>query len=201
MARGFDVQNHNGALTMEEPEFGTPKHFAKACGSFVIWMKDLQSHCMRLAFYNIWMVDHFLPTCIVNTLIQRRGLYNAWKWLTSSFPVRIEMLRLMNKRVLKLLIFGSDDINNSNFENANKYINKSWWYLLKHVCFIVKLNDFVISVYIFNGRKQMLVNTIGILPVLRMHGLHDKRHLLAKLRICDSENSVSFRKIDSDWLY
>ena len=34
---------------------------------------------------------------IVNTLIWRRGHYNASKLLTSSFPVRIEMLRLMNK--------------------------------------------------------------------------------------------------------
>ena len=35
----------------------------------------------------------------------------------------------------------------------------------------------------------MLVDTIGILSALRMHGLHDKRHLLAKLRICSSLNS------------
>ena len=47
---------------------------------------------------------------------------------------------------------------------------------------------FVIPVYIFNGRKQTLVDTIGILSALRMRGLHDKRHLLAKLRICGSEN-------------
>ena len=38
-------------------------------------------------------------------------------------------------------------------------------------------------VYIFNGRKQTLVDTIGILSALRMRGLHEKRHLLAKLRI------------------
>ena len=47
---------------------------------------------------------------------------------------------------------------------------------------------FVIPVYIFNGRKQTLVDTIGILSALRMRGLHDKRHLLVKLRICGSEN-------------
>ena len=41
---------------------------------------------------------------------------------------------------------------------------------------------------IFNGRKQTLVDTIGILSGLRMRGLHDKRHLLAKLHICGSEN-------------
>ena len=29
---------------------------------------------------------------------------------------------------------------------------------------------------------------IGILSALRMRGLHDKRHLLAKLRIAGSEN-------------
>ena len=47
---------------------------------------------------------------------------------------------------------------------------------------------FVIPVYIFNGRKETLVVTIGILSALRMRGLHDKRHLLAKLRIAGSEN-------------
>ena len=47
---------------------------------------------------------------------------------------------------------------------------------------------FVIPVYIFNGRKQTQVDTIGILSGLRMRGLHDKRHLLAKLRIAGSEN-------------
>ena len=47
---------------------------------------------------------------------------------------------------------------------------------------------FVIPVYIFNGRKQTLVDRIGILSALRMRGLHDKRHLLAKLRIWGSEN-------------
>ena len=49
---------------------------------------------------------------------------------------------------------------------------------------------FVIPVYIFNGRKQTLVDTIEILSALRMRGLHDQRHLLAKLRICGSENWV-----------
>ena len=44
-----------------------------------------------------------LPT--VNTLIQRRGHYNAWKLLTSLFPVSIEMLRLMNKMSAKILNF------------------------------------------------------------------------------------------------
>ena len=51
---------------------------------------------------------------------------------------------------------------------------------------------FVIPVYIFNGRKQTLVDTIRILSALRMHDLHDKRHLLAKLRIAGSENLHSY---------
>ena len=42
---------------------------------------------------------------------------------------------------------------------------------------------FVIHVYSFNGRKPTLVDPIGVLSALRMRGLHDKRHLLAKLRI------------------
>ena len=50
---------------------------------------------------------------------------------------------------------------------------------------------FVIPVYISNGRKQTLVDTIGILSALRMRGLHDKRHLLAKLRIAGSENCMN----------
>ena len=56
------------------------------------------------------------------------------------------------------------------------------------VCFILKLKDFCNIVYIFNGKKQTLVDTIGILAALRMRGLHDKRHHLAKLRLCASEN-------------
>ena len=56
---------------------------------------------------------------------------------------------------------------------------------------------FVILVYIFDGRKQTLVDTIGILSALRMRGLHDKRHLLAKLRICASENnSAAYMECD-----
>ena len=53
---------------------------------------------------------------------------------------------------------------------------------------------FVIPVYI----SKNLVDTIGTLSALRMHGLHDKRHLLAKLRIAGSENweVLSFVKIE-----
>ena len=127
-----------------------------------------------------------LPT--FDTLIRRSGHYNAWKVSPWSLPVRIEMLRLMNKWVLKFLILWSDEINHSNFENATKCLNKSWWYLLKHACFILKLKDFCNTCVHFNGRKQTLVDTIGILSALRMHGLHDKRQLLAKLHIVGSEN-------------
>ena len=55
---------------------------------------------------------------------------------------------------------------------------------------LIILKFFTIPVYILNGRKQTLGNTIRILPALRMRGLHDKRHLLAKLHICDSENYI-----------
>ena len=59
-----------------------------------------------------------------------------------------------------------------------------------HTAFKLYSNSriFVIPVYIFNGRRQTLVDTIEILSALRMRGLHDKRHLLAKLRNAGSEN-------------
>ena len=41
----------------------------------------------------------------VNTLNRRRGHYNAWKLSTCSFPVRIEMLLLMNKMSARILHF------------------------------------------------------------------------------------------------
>ena len=44
-----------------------------------------------------------LPT--FDMLIQHRGHYNAWKVSTWSFPVRIEMLQLMNKISAKILNF------------------------------------------------------------------------------------------------
>ena len=60
------------------------------------------SHCNNL---NVNKLTSFsiLPT--VNTLIWSRGHYNAWKLSTKSFPVRIEMLRLMNKMSAKILNF------------------------------------------------------------------------------------------------
>ena len=57
-------------------------------------------------------------------------------------------------------------------------------------CLVLYSNSriFVIPVYISNGRTQTFVDTFGILSALRMRDLHDKRHLLAKLRICGSKN-------------
>ena len=41
---------------------------------------------------------------------------------------------------------------------------------------------------------------IGIVPELFMRGFHDKRRLLAKLRICDSQNcSYVYVHIFSRW--
>ena len=85
-------------------------------------------------------VTIILPT--VNTLIRRRGHYNAWKLLTSSFPVRIEMLRLMNKMSAKILNFWIGWRKPLKFWKCNQCLNKLWRYLLKHVCFILKLKDF-----------------------------------------------------------
>ena len=75
-----------------------------------------------------------LPT--VNTLIRSRGHYNAWKCRLVHFRSVLKCYGSWTKWVLKFLIFGSHDT--SNFENATKYLNKSWWYLFKHVCFILE---------------------------------------------------------------
>ena len=48
-------------------------------------------------------VDIILP--IVHTVIRRRGHYNAPKLLTKMFPIRVEMLQLMNKMSAKMLNF------------------------------------------------------------------------------------------------
>ena len=52
--------------------------------------------------FRIWKII-ILPT--INILIRRRGHYNAWKLSTSSFPVCIEMLWLINKMSAKILNF------------------------------------------------------------------------------------------------
>ena len=54
--------------------------------------------------------------------------------------------------MLKFLIFGSDDINHSNFENATVSINHD--YLLKHVCFILELKDFCNTCVHFQWKKH-----------------------------------------------
>ena len=49
---------------------------------------------------------------------------------------------------------------------------------------------FVIIICVhFIGRKQTLVDTIGILSALRMRGLHDKRHLAYQLRVARIEKA------------
>ena len=72
----------------------------------------------------------------------------------------------------------------------NVSINYDGIFYNMHVSYWNSRIFFLIPVHIFNGRKQTLVDTIGILSALRMRGLHDKRHLLAKLRIAGSENSL-----------
>ena len=60
-----------------------------------------------------------------------------------------------------------------------------------HFLFVLKLKDFCnICVHFQWKKKKKLVDTIWIMSVLRMRGLHDKRHLLAKLCICGSENDI-----------
>ena len=76
-----------------------------------------------------------LPT--VNTLIRRRGHNNAWILSTSSFLVRIEMLRLMNKMSAKILNVWIGWHKPLKFWKCNQMLH-----LLKHVCFILKLKDF-----------------------------------------------------------
>ena len=105
----------------------------------------------------------------------------------------------MNKMSAKFLILWSDEINHSNFENATKCLNKSWWYLLKHACFILELEDFCNTCVHFQWKKTNWSRHNGILSALRMRGLHDKRQLLAKLRIAGSENQLLAAKGGS-WL-
>ena len=99
-----------------------------------------------------WFIGYIILP-IVNTVIRRRGHFNAWKLLTSLFPVRIEMLQLMNKMSAKILNFWIGWHKPLKFENANKCLNKSWWYLLKHVCFITKLKDFCDTCVHFQWKK------------------------------------------------
>ena len=62
----------------------------------------------NISDFKICQIGKHMPIFpTVNMLIPCRGHYNAWKLSTSLFPVRIEMLRLMNKmsaKILKILI-------------------------------------------------------------------------------------------------
>ena len=105
--------------------------------------------CPRGGFV-YWVLEWILPT--FNTLIRHRGHYNAWKLLTCSFLVHIEMLRLMNKMSAKILYFSIGWHKPLKFWKCNQ-INKLWWYLLKHACFILKLKDFCNTCVHFQWKK------------------------------------------------
>ena len=76
-------------------------HAVKDCG--VVVKEENSPLFVSIDLLIIRKLVVILPT--VNKLIRRRGHYTAWKLLTSSFPVRIEMLRLMNKMSAKILKF------------------------------------------------------------------------------------------------
>ena len=116
------------------------------------------------------------------------GTITHEKCRLGRFRSVLKCYSLWIKWVLKFLILWSDEINHSNFESATKCLNKSWWYLLKHARFILKLKDFCNTCVHFQWKKTNSSRHIGILSALRMRGLHDKRQLLAKLRIAGSEN-------------
>ena len=71
-----------------------------ACIAILILNRTSLNSLSTLLTLNWWII---LPT--VYTLIRHRGHYNAWKLSTWSFPVCIEMLRLMNKMSAKILNF------------------------------------------------------------------------------------------------
>ena len=58
----------------------------------------------------------------------------------------------------------------------------------KTCMFYTQLKDFCNTCVHFQWKKTNSSRHIGILSALRMRGLHDKRQLLAKLRITGSEN-------------
>ena len=64
------------------------------------------------------------------------GTITHEKCRLGRFRSVLKCYSLWIKWVLKFLILWSDEINHSNFENATKCLNKSWWYLLKHACFM-----------------------------------------------------------------
>ena len=111
-------------------------------------------------------------------------------WLV-RFRSILKCYSLWTKWVVKFFIFGSDDIhviNHSNFENENKFLNKSWWYLLKHVWFIIKLKDFCDTCVHLQWKKT---NACRDTASADEHAWFAwQAPSLAKLRICDSENYV-----------
>ena len=87
---------------------------------------------------------------------------------TGRFRSVLKCYSLWIKWVIKFLILWSDEINHSNFENATKCLNKSWWYLLKHACFILKLKDLCNTFVHFQWKKTNASRHTGILSALRM---------------------------------
>ena len=134
------VVNTAIACTVRAPVFGRNQNSAPPTCS--ITEKPMEVY---------YLDELILPT--FNTLIQRSGHYNPWKLSTCSFPVRIEMLRLMNKMSAKILNFVIGWNKPLNLENATNCLNKSWRYLLKHTCFIRKLKDFCNTCVHFQWKK------------------------------------------------
>ena len=74
-------------------------------------------------------------------------------------------------------------------------------YLLKHACLILKVSNsriFCNTCVNFQWKKTNSSRHIGILSALRKRGLHDKRQLLAKLRIAGSENCFRIDSLSSN---
>ena len=135
-------------------------------------IRNWEFHNMLYGMSTIEIIENLIIENLTENRVIRRFGWPPTKW------------------VLKFLILWSDEINHSNFENATKCLNKSWWYLLKHACFILKLKDLCNTCVHFQWKKTNSSRHIGILSALRMRGLHDKRQLLAKLRITGSENCL-----------
>ena len=102
-----------------------------------------------------------LSTPLAGTITHEKCRLGRFRSVLKSYSLWI-------KWVLKFLILWSDEINHSNFENATKCLNKSWWYLLKHACFILKLKDFCNTCVHFQWKKTNASRHIGILSALRM---------------------------------
>ena len=173
---------------------------------WLIMMWQNPWECYQHTWWQLLSLDHQMPErqCANKKVINLCFDWNDWSILPTfdklirrsghekcrlgRFRSVLKCYSLWIRWVLKFLILWSDEINHSNFENATKCLNKSWWYLLKHACFILKLKDFCNTCVHFQWKKTNSSRHIGKLPALRMRGLHDKRQLLAKLRIAGSKN-------------